>query len=489
MYGLSIVKDELRRSLDAAKRSLFAVEQIWADLPLGLSEGIDIQRFQEIAVINLLALRLPAILDSAQGVIKQGDDSETRGKRLLAFLRRFVAEDPDLPTQQYEIDNHRAMDLLRELLWSRPAVFAQSTPNPQGKAFALVMAPDILWHPNTGSEFMDLLEANVAQSSVARVQIENYKGAWLWVYSEDLFHPLEHIKHIDRYFDAYDRTGNKEMLHIDRRMLANPIFRNFNGSTYSRTLEAPTAADRKLEHLSAEESPVRRDEIEQAEAYESLSALQSAEKWRPEQRFPEKGRREVFISYAWGDETPEGKIRMETVERLESALADDGFLPIRDRNKIRSGERISTFIERLTRADLVVAVISDKYLRSSYCMYEIYRIWQKYQGDLDILAQCLVPIVLPEVKIGDIEERAIYIKYWSARRSNLKALRRDLDLSLSSESWEEVRLVHEFAHHVDQVLFFLKDILMPRKLEAHIDNGFQAVRDALRRRIERDIHY
>src|SRR5215218_1445491 len=41
----------------------------------------------------------------------------------------------------------------------------------------------------------------------------------------------------------------------------------------------------------------------------------------------------------------------------------------------------------------------------------------------------------------------------------------------------------EFAHHVDDILVFLQDVLMPRKLEAHLDDGFQAVREALRRRI------
>ena len=57
---------------------------------------------------------------------------------------------------------------------------------------------------------------------------------------------------------------------------------------------------------------------------------------------------------------------------------------------------------------------------------------------------------------------------------------------LGSRRREEVRLVREFAHHVDGILVFLQDVLMPRKLEAHLDDGFEAVREALRRRILRD---
>lgn len=193
--------------------------------------------------------------------------------------------------------------------------------------------------------------------------------------------------------------------------------------------------------------------------------------------------REVFISYAWGDDTPEGKNREQVVEALYTALAEDGFRPIRDRDQMRAGDRISVFIRQLTRADLVVAVISDKYLRSPYCMHEIYKLWQKCQGDSDDLSKILVPIVLPEVKVGDLVERAPYLKHWTGRAKLLDALSRDPDINPGNESFKEVRLVREFAHHVDDILVFLQDVLMPRKLEVHLDDGFQAVRDALRRRM------
>jgi internalin A len=193
--------------------------------------------------------------------------------------------------------------------------------------------------------------------------------------------------------------------------------------------------------------------------------------------------REVFISYAWGDETPAGQIRAKVVDGLASALEKDGFLPVRDRNEIRPGDRISAFIRRLTRSDLVVAVISDKYLRSPYCMYEIYALWQRSQATADGMIERLVPIVLPDVKIGSVRERLPYLEYWTEQAESLETLIRNPKIRPSSESWEEVRLVREFAHHMDDILFFLQDVLMPRKLEVHFEDGFQAVRDALRRRV------
>ncbi len=197
----------------------------------------------------------------------------------------------------------------------------------------------------------------------------------------------------------------------------------------------------------------------------------------------EKGR-EVFISYAWGDDqTPEGKIREEAANGLYAALEKHGFRPLQDRHQIRSGERISLFIDRLTRADLVVAVISDKYLRSPYCMYEIYRLWQRSQGDADLLAKCLVPIVLPEVRISNFRERRPYLQYWAAEAKDLEESIRDPAIRPGSKSWAEVRLVRAFAQDVDDILVFLRDILMPMKLEVHLGNDFEEVREALLRRV------
>jgi internalin A len=193
--------------------------------------------------------------------------------------------------------------------------------------------------------------------------------------------------------------------------------------------------------------------------------------------------KEIFISYAWGDEIPEGKIRAQAVDGLYAALEKDGFRPVRDRDHMRAGDRISSFISQLTRADLVVAVISEKYLRSTYCMFEIYKLWQRSQGEPNLLGKILVPIVLPEVKIGNLRERLPYLEYWAGEAENLEAMIRNPRISPSRESWEEVRLVREFAHHVDGILVFIQDVLMPRKLEAHLEDGFQAVREALRRRM------
>jgi hypothetical protein len=83
------------------------------------------------------------------------------------------------------------------------------------------------------------------------------------------------------------------------------------------------------------------------------------------------------------------------------------------------------------------------------------------------------------VKIGGVEERIPYVDFWSERAARLEALVRDPNRQLSRESWEWARLAREFAHHVDGILVFLNDVLMPRNLDAQLADDFAAVREAV----------
>ncbi len=83
-----------------------------------------------------------------------------------------------------------------------------------------------------------------------------------------------------------------------------------------------------------------------------------------------KSGREVFISYAWGDNSPAGLERQRIVDGLVHALRNRSEpITVRlDREEMRPGDLISAFMDRLAAADRVIVVISAKYLRSEYCM-------------------------------------------------------------------------------------------------------------------------
>ena len=93
---------------------------------------------------------------------------------------------------------------------------------------------------------------------------------------------------------------------------------------------------------------------------------------------------EYYVSYAWGDDTTEGKEREAVVDRLCSEAEARGKRIIRDKTAMKIGDRISTFMDRIGKGVVngrVCIVLSDKYLKSPYCMHELFDVWRNCRED------------------------------------------------------------------------------------------------------------
>jgi hypothetical protein len=91
----------------------------------------------------------------------------------------------------------------------------------------------------------------------------------------------------------------------------------------------------------------------------------SSRRFQPTLSCLNKSTPEIFVSYAWGDDSSEdARKRTEVVDRLCERLRQDGWNILRDKTAIRYGDLISGFMKRIGLADHVIVVLSDKYLRS-----------------------------------------------------------------------------------------------------------------------------
>ncbi|MFZ0407625.1 MAG: hypothetical protein WAM11_05890, partial [Cyanobium sp.] len=71
----------------------------------------------------------------------------------------------------------------------------------------------------------------------------------------------------------------------------------------------------------------------------------------------------VYVSYAWGDDTDAGKERELIVDELCEALEKyDGIKVGRDKRRQEIGDSIEGFAADIAKAEIVIAVISKKYL-------------------------------------------------------------------------------------------------------------------------------
>src|SRR5262249_38366628 len=95
-------------------------------------------------------------------------------------------------------------------------------------------------------------------------------------------------------------------------------------------------------------------------AGESVRATPEPSFDKPPPSFYPPREQEIFVSYAWGDATPEGRQRAQVVDDLCRVLAGAGIKVRRDCDEMRPGALISEFMDRLVEGDFVLAVISDK---------------------------------------------------------------------------------------------------------------------------------
>ena len=174
---------------------------------------------------------------------------------------------------------------------------------------------------------------------------------------------------------------------------------------------------------------------------------------------------EYFISYAWGDDTPEGRKREKAVNRICEDAQRKKIAVLRDKDVMHFGESIPRFMQRLVAGDRVIVVLSDKYLKSPFCMYELYEIWRRCKDDADFLKQIRV-FKLPDAKIGTVRERAEHAAHWKDETSKLEELmeRSGYDI-LSSEDYKQYKLMKDFSNHIGDILYTIATTLLPRRFE------------------------
>jgi internalin A len=190
---------------------------------------------------------------------------------------------------------------------------------------------------------------------------------------------------------------------------------------------------------------------------------------------------QVFVSFAWGDDTPEGRQRAKLVDDLCVGLARQGVKVRRDRDEIQPGDLISEFMDRLADGDRILAVISDKYLRSDYCMYELFRIWRNCADQPRRFVRKVIPLILPDAKLGSLEGRLNRSIYWKEQEENLKSKIESQVDAVGTELFRKYKLIGEFAHNTSNMLEHLVDKLQPRDLDRQAKEGFKELLDQIRK--------
>jgi internalin A len=178
-----------------------------------------------------------------------------------------------------------------------------------------------------------------------------------------------------------------------------------------------------------------------------------------------------YVSYAWADSTdPE---RETIVDQACEEAEKRGTKIIRDKTTLSFGDDIAKFMRAIGEGDRIFVFLSDKYLKSPFCMFELFEIWRNSRQDKAEFLRRVRIYTLGEAKIWKPVDRVRYGKYWKDQQDELRAAVDEAGLDvLGEEDLRSYKLMQDFASKVGDILALFANIVQPRSFDDLKTYGF-----------------
>jgi len=183
----------------------------------------------------------------------------------------------------------------------------------------------------------------------------------------------------------------------------------------------------------------------------------------------------VYISYAWGDSTPEGERRGQLVADLCAAMKAAEIPVLIDHEQVKPGDRISAFMDAIGRGDAIIVILSNKYLESEYCVYELNAIWNQSRQDPDHFLGRVIPLTLPDANLKLTKDLLARRDYWSTQWKVIKELIVKDPEGTGIEIFAKCKDIQQFSQQIADILSLLNDKCEPRDFDRQADEGFREV--------------
>jgi internalin A len=133
------------------------------------------------------------------------------------------------------------------------------------------------------------------------------------------------------------------------------------------------------------------------------------------------------------------------------------------------GDLIKGFMNKMaqhSRKHGIFVVLSRKYLRSPFCMYELHEIFRACGQNEGEFARRVRVWALPDAKIWTPEDRARIAAQWKRRLDKLSAsIDRKGRIVSGWKALLEERIMTEFAHNTADIIACIAGTLNPTRIE------------------------
>ena len=157
----------------------------------------------------------------------------------------------------------------------------------------------------------------------------------------------------------------------------------------------------------------------------------------------------VFLSYCRKNNVIANKIYNYFVMNRKMELH-------RDIIDIKPWESIKNYMQSIRCADYVILLISDEYLKSTNCMYEVLEVMQDQNYRNKIF-----PVVI-DMGIYKPIRRAEYVRYWENEYQKLKSVLDKIDVQNMGKLNKDLKLCQEISSNIAEFLDVVSDMNNPR---------------------------
>jgi DNA repair photolyase len=179
---------------------------------------------------------------------------------------------------------------------------------------------------------------------------------------------------------------------------------------------------------------------------------------------------EVCVSYSWDVEN-KGQSKGKVTEFCNK-LEKDGFKVFWDKGqKVEYGEAISEQMRHIGASDFLCVFLSDRYLRSPKCMYELLVAWQRSKDNQEEFRTRVKVWVMPSpTNILSQKKRDEYAEHWKKSRDKLKdKLDKKQGSETSPSDAEYFDFLKEISDKVPEILSFFAGNLQVDSYEIYLN--------------------
>ena len=172
----------------------------------------------------------------------------------------------------------------------------------------------------------------------------------------------------------------------------------------------------------------------------------------------------IFLSYCWDD--------TDRANNIDEYLKKKGIAVTRDIRGVDTWQSLKDFMQTIRDNDFAVLLISDAYLKSANCMYEVLEIMKEQKFRTRIF-----PAIIDSA-IYSTDKQIEYVQYWENRVKTLKRNLASLEYTNGLALGHELKKAEDISRSMADFLITVSDMKNPA-----IDNVAEEIYEKLRARI------